>query len=158
MRKFVSLGTIGILLGVSAWLRPLQPAEWLPSRGIRVVSVATPAVRPLSVRGSAAEPVVQNRRLKSRANVQRNVPEPHRAVDLLAASAPLTTTDVPVALRREVRRNEPDVAVAAATGVGDPVADAFVTAGRRTGNAFQAGVTKTGGAFRTAGRAIRSIF
>jgi hypothetical protein len=158
-RKFVSLGTIGILLGVSAWLRPLQPAEWLPSRGINAVSVATPAIRPVSLADFAAsDNKGQNGLPKPPVRPQPIASEPRPIVDLVVASTPLTTTDVPAALTPEPPPSrEANIAVVA-TAAADPVADAFATAGRRTGNAFQTGVAKTGGAFRTAGRAIRSIF
>ena len=166
-RKLVSLGTIGILLGVSAWLRPLQPPEWLPSHGINAVSVAIPGVRPVRLRDVASasakatadkpEGRGQNGAPKSRAHAQPIAPRPHHVVEVLPASPPLAATDVPVVLTPEAPRGEVTVAVAAAPA-GDPVADAFVTAGRHTGNAFQTGAAKTGGAFRTAGRAIRSIF
>ena len=154
--KLVALGTIGILLGVSAWLRPLQPAEWLPSRGINAVSVAIPGVRPVRLRDLVVEGRGQNGSPNPRAHTRPIPPQPHQVVDVLPAVSPLTATDVPVALTPAPPR-EATVAVAAASA-GDPVADAFVTAGRHTGNALQTGATKTGGAFRTAGRAIRSIF
>lgn len=162
-RKVASLGTIGILFGVSAWLRPLQPAEWLPSHGISGLVEATSAIEaPLEPLPPAPAPAITEvapvalRRLGASARhtaVAVVAPPP-----LLSASSLFATTDVPIALICDLPRRDVDVRAVMAARSRDPVADAFVTAGRHTGNAFQTGMAKTGGAFRTAGRAIRSIF
>jgi hypothetical protein len=69
----------------------------------------------------------------------------------------MTPTDVPVALTPDAPRIVETVASTPADPR-DPVAGALVTAGRRTGSAMRTSAVHTGGAFRTAGRAIRSIF
>jgi hypothetical protein len=167
-RKLASLATIALLLGVSAWLRPAHAPEWLPSHKLIGLAIEPPRLRsPLATYGGQARSVPATTTvdgglpagawLEARVRSTRQGGLETDAIPLVA-SAPMTPTDVPVALTLDAPRIAETVVSSVPLAPRDPVADAFVIARRRTGSAFRAGAVHTGGAFRTAGRAIKSIF
>jgi hypothetical protein len=176
-RKLASLATIAIILVVSAWLRPAQAPEWLPSHKLTALTIQPPGLRAPSVSfgwqaGLSAvvladpaafapaplrRPGGQNGLFAAALPAVREA-QRRESIELLVISAPLGPTDVPGALRPEVPRLGENAQMTRLVAPRDPVANALVAAGRRTGSAFRTGVVHTGGAFRTAGRAIRTIF
>lgn len=164
LQKHASLATILVLFGVSAWLRPgavsqAGPDAW-PTRPVAVVSGQSPleitAAAPGRRRTGAAvgQRVEGVRRARFEgprpvANRAEPLPPPVMPVEQRVSAtetavAPLPSGQAPLAA---------DVAPGIAIATGDPatpahavLSRAMVTAGRQTGNAF-----------RTAGRALKSL-